>query len=153
MAPQTQTLEGMLTTLGQAHRDGAFAAVSKAYPWQAAEPRAAKLSANRFRWVRVAMPLAAAAAVAVVFVGPSLFGTRAFDDMAKDGIAAVQSESPKTIVDAEAVTTARLKVECDFNGDGVVDGMDIQAFIDRIPDANGDPLLQAERLQRCLLGS
>lgn len=153
MALQAQTLEGLLTTLGQAHREGAFSVAARVYPWQSAEARTATFASNRFRWVRVALPLAAAAAVAVVFVGPSLFGTRAFDEMAKDGLAAVHSDAPKTIADAEAVTTANLKVECDFNGDGVVDAMDIQALIDRIPDTNGDPLLQAERLQRCLLGS
>lgn len=153
MASKTRTLEGMLNTLGQAHRDGALAASPKGLPWVAVKQQAKPAATDHFRWVRVALPLAAAAAVAVVFVGPSLFGTRAVLDMAQDGIAVVQPGQPETVADAGAVTTASTKVECDFNGDGVVDGMDIQAFIDRLQDTAGDPLLQAERLQRCLLGS
>lgn len=149
-------IEGLLGTLGQAERDGVLstspAPSATGYPWEAGS-RADRPLAGRFGWVRVAVPLAAAAAVAVLFVGPSLFQTRAVQDVARDGLAFVQPAAPEMVADAEAVTTASSKGECDFNGDGVVDGKDIQAFLDRMHDFNGDPLLQADRLQRCLLGS
>lgn len=141
-------LEGMLAILGEAHRDGAFRASTAGQPWI----RKAN-AAPRLHWVRVAAPLAAAAAVAVVFVGPNLFGTRAGHEMAQDGLAAIQPDQPEMLADAGVVTTAPKASDCDFNGDGVIDGLDIQALVNRIQEIEGDPLLQAEQLQRCLLGS
>ncbi len=152
MLSHDKTLEDLLATLGSAHRQGAFSGESREYPWQTASTRTSRL-AGGFRWVRVAVPLAAAAAVAVLFVGPGLFGNRAVQDASKDALAAIHAEHPDVLADAEAVTTGSTPNECDYNGDGVVDGKDIQAFLDRMQDPEGDPLLQAERLQRCLLGS
>lgn len=146
-------LEGLLGMLGEAHRDGAFQASPSGRPWIKSESRASRPVSSRLHWVRVAIPLAAAAAVAIVFVGPSLFGTSAGHEMAQDGLAAIQSDQPKLLADAGTVTTAPKAADCDFNGDGVIDGLDIQALVNRIQDTDGDPLLQAEQLEKCLLGS
>ena len=147
------SLEDLLETLGEAHRDGALQDCPAGRPWMKSERQAEVRPAAGLRWVRVAAPLAAAAAVAVVFVGPSLFGTRAGHEMAQDGLATIQPETPQLFADAGVVTTAPKAADCDFNGDGVIDGLDIQALVNRIQDIDGDPLLQAEELQRCLLGS
>ena len=152
MASHAQ-LEGMLAILGEAHRDGALQASTAGQPWTRKADTAARRPALRLHWVRVAAPLAAAAAVAVVFVGPNLFGTRAGHEMAQDGLAAIQPDQPEMLADAGGVTTAPKASDCDFNGDGVIDGLDIQALVNRIQEIEGDPLLQAEQLQRCLLGS
>lgn len=152
MCLHDHSLEAMLSTLGHARREGGFSAKATLYPWQVAARPASGL-AGSMRWIRVALPLAAAAAVAVVFVGPGLFGNRAVQDSSKDVLTATLSEHRDVLADAESVTTDSKQLECDYNGDGVVDGKDIQAFLDRMQDPNGDPLLQAERLQRCLLGS
>lgn len=153
MTPQAN-LDSLLAQLGQAHRDGALAASAKAYPWLADRRSTASRSAARagHRWVRVAIPLAAAAAVAVLFVFPSLLGTRSVNETARNGLAGVNPET-NTFADAEPAATQGRSPDCDYNGDGVIDGRDIQALVDRLRDSDEDPALKAEKLQRCLLGS
>ncbi|HKQ50291.1 MAG TPA: hypothetical protein VJZ71_19615 [Phycisphaerae bacterium] len=148
-------LDSLLAQLGQAHRDGALAPSAAAYPWRADRRSSASRSAAHagHRWVRVAIPLAAAAAVAVLFVLPGLFGTRSVREMAHDGPAGVNPETANLFADAEPAATQGRSPDCDYNGDGVIDGRDIQALIDRLRDSDEDPALKAEKLQRCLLGS
>ena len=148
-------LDSLLAQLGQAHRDGALVSSAKGYPWRADRRSSASRSAARagHRWVRVAIPLAAAAAVAVLFVFPNPFGTRSVNQMARDSLTGVNPETTISFADAEPAVGRGRSPDCDYNGDGVIDGRDIQALIDRLRDSDEDPVLKAEKLQRCLLGS
>jgi hypothetical protein len=151
MTPNSPNLESLLATLGQAQREGAFSAPAGRYPWQVAAARNAHKQAGRFGWVRVAIPLAAAAAVAVLFVGPSLMKSRSGRELAKSSPIALPSETAQHMADAGKSTSNAATFDCDYNGDGKVDGLDIQAFVNRRNDTAGDPALQAEFLQKCLL--
>lgn len=153
MSPHDKSLEGMLATLGEARLGGAFLADAAPKPWQGVRTQVYSLSARRFAWLRVAAPLAAAAAVAIVFVGPSLLGTRTVQDMAGNSLVALGPHQPDVVADAGSIATTAQAPDCDYNSDGVVDGRDIQAFVNRLQAAGGNPDLQSEYLQRCLLGS
>ncbi len=154
MDPQTRQMEHMLAALGKAHREGAFTREATPCPWRAAEPEVTGLTHRRFRWASVAVPLAAAAAIAVLFVGPSLWSPRAVHEVAEKNLANDPLAKPAEVPAAvEAVTTTPEDVDCDYNGDGRVDGRDIQALVNKLRDADGDPILEAEQLQRCLLGN
>ena len=152
MRHPTDPIENLLTELGGAHQEGVFSSTTKRYPWRAVEPEAAGLTHRRLAWVRVGVPLAAAAAVAVLFVGPNLFDAGAVREIAEDLPVTVLSEKPETLADAEAVVTTAETVECDYNGDGEIDGRDIQAFLDRSRDTGGEQDLEAAFFQQCLLG-
>ena len=157
MASQNAKIESMLETLGKAHEDGIFAA-SPSFPWTSPSPRLKVTGLDprqrSLRWLRVAAPLAAAAAVAVVFVLPNLSSSR---NTVSQTNQLVQLSTP-TVHVAELATAAKSTEsaptdECDYNGDGRVDGADIQAFMRlRMEGANRNPQLEAEVLQRCLLG-
>ncbi len=149
MRGNTRDIEQLLSRLAEAHRDGAFASDAVRHPWEAVQSR--KASGGRFGWVRVAVPIAAAAVIAIVFLGPSLLGTSAVRDMARDGLAVIQPDQPPTVAEGE-LAVASDEHDCDFNGDGVVDGRDIQAFVDRLRVSNGAAMEKSEELQRCLLG-
>ncbi|MBN1425588.1 hypothetical protein JXA88_13620 [Candidatus Fermentibacteria bacterium] len=151
MSRQTDNMKHVLAKLGEAHREGVFSGDATRYPWRTAEPEASCLTHRRFAWARVAAPLAAAAAVAVLFVGPSLWGPRAVHKVAENGPGSdtlVKPESPAVV---EPVPTTAESVSCDYNGDGQVDGRDIQAFWDSRRGTDGDMRLLKEELQRCLL--
>jgi hypothetical protein len=150
---QIRNMEDTLATLGQARQAGVFSTASAAYPWKTAATRRADQTARRFGWVRVAVPLAAAAAVAVLFVGPNLMKSRQVQDIAQTSPINLPSATANQMADAGKPATSAATFDCDYNGDGVVDGRDIQAFVNRLKDMQGDPLLQAEYLQRCLLGN
>jgi hypothetical protein len=160
MNHELETLEGLLTQLGRARKSGAFGTGSKAYPWQADRRSSASRSAHRFQrswsWARVAVPVAAAAAVAVLFVVPGLIGNH--HDKAGNSFVGVSPEAPKSFADASSTNPGRALTsgrapDCDYNGDGVIDGRDIQALVDQLRDSDGDALIKADYLQRCLLGS
>jgi hypothetical protein len=154
MSPQTSQLEAMLETVGRAHRAGAFSADAARLPWQGDSRETVRLTHRRLAWVRVAVPLAAAAAVAVLFVGPSLFETTAVDEITGTIPSVVMPDQPEAFAEAEPTpTTAQTLHECDYNGDGRVDGKDIQAFVNRVQDTGGDLELETEKFQRCLLGN
>ncbi len=154
MDPKTDNLERLLATLGEAHRDGAFGGDAARFPWQAGEPGAQRPAQRRLAWLWVGAPLAAAAAVAVLFVGPSLFPRQAVREVARTLPTQLLPEHPEVLA-AVDTTSATAPDECDYNGDGVVNGEDIQALVKHLQesDGEGDPLLEAEMLQRCLLGS
>jgi hypothetical protein len=154
MSLQPDRMEHLLTELGRAHREGAFSAPAREFPWRTAEPEAPRFTHRRFAWIRVAAPLAAAAAIAIVFAGPSLRKPQAAHEVADNAVANDRSIKPEQpVVEKEAVTrTTQKALDCDYNGDGVVDGNDIQAFVNRLKDIEGDPQLEVEYLQRCLLG-
>ncbi len=158
MVRRTEPIESLLGELGRAQRESAFSSDSERYPWRMDEPVAESRSHRHFGWARVAVPLAAAAAVAVLFVGPSLFETNGVHEMSELTVPSVVSNpmdvsAEMPAVDDSAATTAEA-VDCDYNGDGRIDGQDIQAFLDRATaGADGDLELETEFLQRCLLGS
>jgi len=157
MAFENAKIESMLETLGKAHEDGIFAA-SPSFPWTN-PPLRIKVTGldsrqRSLRWLRVGAPLAAAAAVAVVFVLPNLSSTR--QSVVQNSQLVPPSASSVQV--AELATPAKLALsaptdQCDYNGDGKVDGLDIQAFVrGRMEGAERNPQLEAEYLQRCLLG-
>jgi hypothetical protein len=154
MSPQTDPMETMLATLGLAQRDGAFSCAAARYPWQSdGGNEAVSRRHRRLNWVGVAIPLAAAAAVAVLFVGPSLFDSKTVHQIARNIPATVMPSQPEVLAEVQpAATSSAEAADCDYNGDGVIDGRDIQAFVDRLQQTGGDPDLQREYLQRCLLG-
>ncbi|MFH1419968.1 MAG: hypothetical protein ABII12_16970 [Planctomycetota bacterium] len=155
MTPQTDPMETLLETLGKARRDGAFSSDAAQYPWQADQAKVISVAHRRLAWVRVAVPLAAAAAVAVLFVGPSLFETPAVEELAETIHTSVLPVHPEVLAEApdQSPTTAET-VDCDYNGDGRVDGRDIQAFLSRVQeDAAGDLEIESEFLRRCLLSN
>ncbi|GJQ25756.1 MAG: hypothetical protein HBSAPP02_07880 [Phycisphaerae bacterium] len=144
-------LQALLGTLGEAREAGCFAAAA-GFPWQSPQAKVTGLLRRRMAWVRVGLPLAAAAAVAVLFVGPSLVKTVNTVDRTSVIPTGTQPLEVAELATAGPAATSAMAENCDYNGDGVVDGRDIQAFIDRLRDGRGDPQLEAEALQRCLLG-
>ena len=145
-----RNMENLLETLGQARRDGAFSK-SAACPWQATASKRSERTTRRLGWVRAIVPLAAAAAVAVIFVGPNLMKSRQSQTALNSPIS-LPSETANQLADAGKPQASAATFDCDYNGDGVIDGRDIQAFVERLKDVHGDPRMQAEYLQRCLLG-
>src|SRR5438105_2846863 len=153
MDPKLTKLESLLETLGQARRDGVFSASASQYPWQVAAAQKADRRTAQFGWLRVAVPLAAAAAVAVLFVAPSLQKSRSVAPIAGSLNINPSSETAQHMADAEKSLPSAATFDCDYNGDGVIDGRDIQAFMDHLKDIHGDPSQKADYLQKCLLGS
>jgi hypothetical protein len=154
MSPQMNEMERMLETLGMARRDGAFSDQAARYPWQTAGVHEAKSPHRRLKWVGVALPLAAAAAVAVLFVWPSLFESTAVNEIAGNIPATVMPNKPEALAEAQPVVAPSAHtIDCDFNGDGVIDGRDIQAYIDRVRETGGNLELEREYLRQCLLGN
>lgn len=153
MNTNLRNLEDLMATLGQARRDGVFSASARHYPWQVAAAKKSGQRAGRFGWARVGIPLAAAAAVAVLFVAPSLMKSRQVSDVAGNLAANLPSATAQHVADAEKPGSSAATFDCDYNGDGVVDGRDIQAFVNRLKDNPGDTRKQTENLQKCLLGN
>ncbi|MFO0974444.1 MAG: hypothetical protein U1A27_13535 [Phycisphaerae bacterium] len=122
-----------LTELGQAEAAGVFAQPAAGLPWERSTSR--RLLFHGTRWVRVAIPLAAAAALAIVFVGPSFRHK--------------PSAPPAGSTTALVVTADRDASDC--NGDGAVNGLDIECFV-RQNAGSRTAALQAEVLTRRLLG-
>ncbi len=152
MDPRKDNLESLLATLGEAHQAGAFKGDAARYPWQLDRVEAQSPGHTRFAWFWVGAPLAAAAAVAILFVGPHFFSQQAARKIAMTVQNNLQPVQPELHV-AEAVPTSRSSINCrDYNGDGVVDGGDIQGFVDHLRDTGGDPQAKEEFIQRCLLG-
>jgi len=146
-------MEGWLKELGQARSQGAFAVSSGRFPWQKPEPKVLNFLHRRLAWARVAATFAAAAGVAVLFVGPSFIHSHGIPS----GLSGVVSPlTPESSGDGQAVPSIlNVRVECDYNGDGVVDGREIQALVDLVNRGNGgDPADLAksiEKLNHCLL--
>ncbi len=150
MSDRHDDIQGWLTVLGQARRDGACTSDANRYPWRTAELEASRPALRRFAWVRVAAPLAAAAIVAVLFVVPALLRTPTSSQVAEAPANVTPEGSPKAALADASETVAD---DCDFNHDGVVDGRDIKAFVERkLQGSDEDIRLETERLQRCLLG-
>ncbi len=152
MSPHNDSIEALLSRLGKAHQDGAFELASAGYPWQSRGAVDTVVRHRRLSWLRVAVPLAAAAAIAVLFVGPSLFEGTAVDDIAQNIQPTVMPAQPEAFAEAQPVaTTSAQTIDCDYNGDGRIDGQDIQAFVSRLAESGGNPELEQDYLRRCLL--
>ena len=140
-------IQGLLVQLGKAHREGAFSSDAARYPWRTAELQANRPTHRRFAWVRVAAPLAAAAAVAVLFVVPSLFTGPVAEpnvDVVADAVTPEEPQATITVADGSTVP-------CDYNKDGEVNGRDIQAYVDWVQRRGGDVGLETARFSDCLL--
>lgn len=153
MDPENSQMEHLLAQLGKAHREGAFSDAAARYPWRTAEPEATGPARRRFAWSHVAVPLVAAAAVAVVFLGPTLWSPHTVLEVAQNDLAIDALAKPELPASAQPTATTSNVVECDYNGDGCVDGKDIQAFVETVQGTGRDSRREAEYLQRCLLGS
>ncbi len=116
-------IQGPLVQLGKAHREAAFSSDATRYPWRTAELQANRPTHRRFAWVRVAAPLAAAAAVAVLFVVPSLFTGPVAEPNVDVVAEAVTPEEPQATIKVARGSAAPCddyKDDGDYNGDGVV---------------------------------
>jgi len=154
MDPRTDNMERLLATLGEAHQDGAFNSRAAGFPWQAERPVAQSHTHSRFAWAWVGGPLAAAAAVAVLFFGPDLFPARVSDGIAKTVQSNLLPQRPEALAEVTPTTTNESSPDCrDYNGDGVVNGEDIQGYVDHHRDAGSSPEELQAFISRCLLGS
>lgn len=157
MGLRQDNMDNLLATLGEAHQCGAFIEGAARFPWKAEKVAAQSGSPRRHSWVWMGGPLAAAAAVAVLFVGPNLFSGRTTPNIARNVPVEIRPQEPELLADSAAVTSSVKEADCDFNGDGRIDAMDLQAFVDRCQEVAGDPALsrellrQGEQLQRCML--
>ena len=117
MTTRNNNLESLLVTLGDARQAGAFDSATTSYPWQATTVSAQSPKQSwQARFWKV-IPLAAAAAVAVLFVGPSR--------TPEGGTSLVQN-----VTEAVPSPETRKTVEGDYNGDGVKNSMDIPVMIE-----------------------
>ncbi len=148
----TDNLERLLVTLGEARQHGAFAGGAARYPWQNARAEAQSPRRRRFSWYWVGAPAAAAAAVAVVFVASDPFSRQAMDPIASNVESVLPPQHPEVLVVADTAPSTDVFDDCDYNGDGKVDGRDIQAFVQRRQGATEDAHpADAERFLRCLV--
>ena len=147
-------IQGWLVQLGKAHREVAFSSDAARYPWRTAELQANRPTHRRFAWVRVAAPLAAAAAVAVLFVVPSLFTDPVAEpnvDVVAEAVTPEEPQATITVARDSAAPCDDYKDDGDYNGDGVVDGRDIQAYVDCVRRSGGDVGLETARFRDFLL--
>jgi hypothetical protein len=147
----TRNLESLLNELGAARAAGVFPTADAApasFPWQtqsaqtqSAQTRPAKLTHRGLRWVRLAIPVAAAAALAFIFVGP---GTSRKD------LAHLTADAPTPVTTAFVSANGARANDC--NGDGVVNGLDIECYVRHHAEESRAPELQTEAFTRRLLG-
>ena len=149
-------LESLLTRLGEARSAGAFANTASAYPWAGERKRTATsvIPAAWVRWARLAAPVAAVIVAAVVF-GSTSFKSKAVPRTADHNSATTILTHMPTVAhqQASAAPATQRSGGCDYNGDGVVDGRDIQAFITNLGSMSGDLRPAVEQFQQCLLAS
>ena len=131
-----------LNELGEARSAGVFqdTTAETAFPWQA---RQSSVGLRGLRWLRVALPLAVAATLAFAFVGSSF---RRSVNPADSGTKSVSTSLSNALV-ANGQSDPN-----DCNGDGVVNGEDIECFISHHSAENRASALQTEAFTRRLLG-
>ncbi len=148
-------MEGWLTELGKARSQGAFANSSGPFPWQKTEPKVLSFLHRRLAWARVAATFAAAAGVAVLFVGPSFIFHHGATPVASTVVTPL---TPERSGEGQVVPANQIvRVECDYNGDGVFNGLDIQPLVDQLSRGsheNGSGSAELPpNFMSCLLGS
>lgn len=160
MSRPTPTLEAWLTELGQARAQGTFtvARTGRNLPWKAAQPTARRVSIQRF-----ASRIAAAACVGLVLVGIWRMESRWTTPQPASptptlSLASRDATDATTITPTtDSTSIAATRVESlpgDYNGDGRVDGEDIQVYLNRQaqkPKSEGSK--DASDFARKLLGS
>lgn len=127
---QTNNMDHLLATLGEARQNGAFAGGAAGYPWQA---KAAATQSSPKSWqarLWKVGPLAAAAAVAVLFVGPR-FASEDGSPIVSDNVA-IEDNSGRPETPASESSAPAEKLRFDYNGDGVVNSLDNSALIELI---------------------
>ena len=134
MDRQARHLEGWLNELGTARSAGVLrqGGVTRSFPWQlspASKLAEASTTVRHTGWRRGLRSLAAAAVIGLVLVGvwrlerllPTPAGSRTQD------MATLASRDSKTNPAVSGAET-RVVLEGDYNGDGKVDGDDMQLF-------------------------
>ncbi len=135
-------MESLLLELGKAHSAGVMPAGAirpSSFPW---ESRRSGLAHRSIRWARVALPLAAAAVVGFVFVSANLHRPD-LSGMATGPATATSSVLASVQGGAEA---------WDCNGDGVVNGLDINCYVRQHASEAEAAELQTDAFTRRLLG-
>ncbi len=140
-------LHPWLSELGCARASGAFAnertrPVEKDLPWNPASSRGT--AGIGLRLVRRAVPVAAAAALALAVLIPGRMFQR--EDAAVPG-----TDSALTPLQAAGVNLDHRGADC--NADGVVNGLDIDCFLRQHAASGGASALQTETFTRRLLGT
>lgn len=130
MALRMNNMDNLLATLGEARQNGAFAGGAAGYPWQAKATSAQSRPKSWQSRLWKVGPLAAAAAVAILFVGPNWFSKDGSPIVSENIAAKDNSGRPET--PAPSVPDSAPVLKGDYNGDGVVNGLDIQALIEKV---------------------
>lgn len=152
MDSQQNNMERWLAKLGEARQAGAFESDAARYPWQNEQVRVQRPAHRRFAWLRIGGPVAAAAVVAVLFVRPNLFPGQTRPDIATTVHSHLDTGRPETPQPIASLTPSAETPECDdYNGDGLINGNDIQCVVD-LHLNEGTRVDVKEFVQRCLLG-
>lgn len=134
------SIDNLLSELGEARSAGVFPVESSAgpnvFPWQTQQT---SVQVRSVRWLRVAVPLAAAATLAFAFVG-SGFRRNAGN----------VNPDPKSI--ATTLVAQGSSDPDDCNGDGRINGADIDCFVRQHTALSGSSELQTGDFTRRLLG-
>lgn len=141
-------IQSLLQELGKAHKDGAFAVSSSAVPWKSPAPRSVRRTGGILHWSLRTVPLAAAAAVALMVARPSWFRSADLPELADGTPPVVPAGEAHAIIPVPEDDCVRF----DFNGDGVANGHDVQGFIDGIATGRVSPQ-EAERFAHCIVGA
>lgn len=146
---QTNNMEHLLATLGEARQNGAFDGGAAGYPWQA---RTTATQSSPKSWqarLWKVGPLAAAAAVAVLFVGPE-WGSEDGSPNSTGNAIVENSVRPETHTSESSESTGKSKY--DYNDDGVVNGLDAQALTEMIGRGEAPASDVAELTRQLLRG-
>ncbi len=134
------SIDNLLSELGEARSAGVFpvesSAVPNVFPWQT---QRTSVQVRSVRWLRVAVPLAAAATLAFAFVGSGF--RRNVGNVSPD---------PKSI--ATTLVAQGSSDPDDCNGDGRINGADIDCFVRQHTALSGSSELQTGDFTRRLLG-
>lgn len=133
-------LHDWLAELGAARSAGAFAPRGAVQPWKQTRVPA---HYRGIRWLQTAVPLAAAAAIAVAFLVPRLGHVHPMQ------VAGHAVSVPSSTAVADSTSNS---IEGDCNGDGLVNGDDIMCFVRQHTDEGKASALQTDELTRRLLG-
>lgn len=150
MALRMDNMDNLLATLGEARQNGAFAGGVAGYPWQAETSVAQKSPKSWHARLWKVGPLAAAAAVAILFVGPNLVSKDGSPIVSENVVAREDSGRPETPAPASSNQAGKLKF--DYNGDGVVNGLDAQALSEKVLSGEASSDEAAELTHRLLNG-
>jgi len=139
MRRETPDLEALLTELGAARAEGVFERTGRgSLPWRTNRPISGRQAASPRSWRRAMTGLAAAAVLGFALVG--IWRLESFwsagPQLAQNpDSTALASRDVAPAMNADSSQAPVLPV--DFNGDGVVDGDDIQGFVNSQETSSG----------------